>query len=87
MSEQIPWYLMSRYVGTVSMYGLNDDDDEGIYYVRNFIPDENYLTIPNSDECMVNTDTGTLTGFDESGNVIYTEDIINLLKDIPITVN
>lgn len=86
MSKQIPWYLMSRYVGTISLSAIIDDS-EGIYFVKNFIPDENYLTLPNADECVINTDTGTLTGYDESGKVLYMEDIVNLVKDIPITYN
>lgn len=87
MSEQIKWYLMSRCVGTVSTDFLNHDDDEGIYYVANFIPDKNYLTLPNAHECQVNTDTGILTGYDESGSLLYKEDIVNLVKDIPITLD
>lgn len=78
---------MSRYVGTIDFNNLPSDEDEGIYYVKNFIPDENYLTLPNADECMIDTDTGILTGYDESGNVLYKEDIVNLVKNIPITYN
>ena len=77
---------MSRYVGTIDL-NFSDDIGVSVYSVKNFIPDENNLTIPNSNICKIDTDMGTLTGYDESGNILYMEDIVNLVKDIPIRVN
>lgn len=79
----IPWYLISRYVGKTSGNNSHDMFD-GIYHVFNFQPEKKYIDLPDTYDCAVDTDRGTLTGYTETGKVLYEEDIVNLVKDIPI---